>query len=79
LCELAPEGVRVDEVDERTLAADLDDRQPLPVALLELRHAGDVDLLELEPELLPERRQRGPCPVAEVAAGRAEQADLRYG
>src|SRR3954447_8198019 len=38
----------VDEVDERALAGDLDDGQPLTVALLEVGDAGDVHLRELE-------------------------------
>src|SRR5258705_127057 len=33
---------RVEVVDEGSLAVDLDDRQPLAVALLELGHAADV-------------------------------------
>ena len=35
----------IHEVRKRTLAVDLDHRQPLAVALLERRVAGDVDLL----------------------------------
>src|SRR5436309_5391147 len=48
LCELAAEGGRVDVVDERALAADLDDRHPLAVARLECRIAADVHLRQLE-------------------------------
>ena len=79
MCELAPQRLRVDEVDERALAADLDDGQPLPVARLELRHAGDLDLLQLEPELRLEPGERLPRPLAEVAAGGGVEDDFRYG
>src|SRR6478736_6041966 len=49
LCEQFPNkrGL-VEVVDEGPLAVDLDHRQPLAVALLELRHARDVHLFELE-------------------------------
>ena len=43
--------VRVDEVGERLLPVDLDDRDALAVRALELWIACDVDLLELEPDL----------------------------
>jgi hypothetical protein len=70
LCELAPEGLGVDEVDELALVVDLDDGNPLPVALLELRVAVDRDLLELEAELLAERAYRRPGSLAEMAVRR---------
>jgi hypothetical protein len=70
LCELAPERLGVDEVDELALAVDLDDRNPLPVAILELRGAVDRDLLELEAELLTKRVYRRPGPLAEMAVRR---------
>ena len=44
----AAERVGVDEVRERPLAVDLDDREQLPVARLELGVAADVDDLQLE-------------------------------
>jgi hypothetical protein len=69
LCDLPPERVRLDEVRERPLAVDLDDRQPLPVAALELLVAGDVDLLQLEAELVS-------CGVEDALRGRAEVAAL---
>ena len=45
----------VDVVDESALAVDLDDRQPFPVARLELLVSGDVDGLvgDAEPVELP--------------------------
>jgi hypothetical protein len=79
LCQLSPEGGRVDEVDEGAPAADLDHREPLAVRLLELGHARDVHLLEVEPELGLQRDERRARPLAEVAPGRPEQPDLGYG
>ena len=61
------------------LAVDLDDRDALPVARLELRVAADVDELELEPELglrLAHDLERA---LAEVALRRAVERDARYG
>jgi hypothetical protein len=55
-------------VDESPLTVDLDDRQPLAVAGLELRVAADVDLFELELVLLPKRCERAPGTLAEVTA-----------
>jgi hypothetical protein len=49
----AEEGGPVEVVDEGALAVDLDDRQPLAITRLESRIAADVNLLELEPVLLP--------------------------
>jgi hypothetical protein len=79
LCDLPPECLGIDVVHERPLAADLDDRQPLAVALLQLGHAGDLDLLELEPELRLERGQRLAGALAEVTAGGRVEPDQRYG
>jgi hypothetical protein len=74
LCELSPQRSRIDEVDERPLAADLDDRQPLAVARLEGVVAVDRDLGEaVLAELREERRARS---VAEVTAAAAVE---RYG
>jgi hypothetical protein len=67
-------------VDERLLAVDLDHRQPLPVARLQLGVAGDVDLRELEVGVGADGDERLPRPLAEVAAGRVVENDLRrYG
>ena len=77
MCELAAERVGVQVVRERTLAVDLDHRQPFAVTLLELGVAGDVDLLELELLLPPKLSQLRPRPLAEVALGRVEERDLR--
>ena len=59
-------------VDEGPLAVDLDHRQPLAVAGLEIRVAGDVDLAVAN-ALAVEHSTR---PVAEVAPARREQNDV---
>jgi hypothetical protein len=69
----------VDEVDERALAVDLDHRQPLAVARLELRIAADVDLLQLEGNLAADLRDDFPGSFAEVAALSVVQGDPGYG
>jgi hypothetical protein len=66
--ELATERGSVHVVDERPLAVDLDDREPLAVARFELRVAPDVDFLQLEPELVMRGRDRLARPLAEMAA-----------
>ncbi len=77
LCDLAPERVLVHVVRERSLAVDLDDRDPLPVARFELRHTADVDLLQIEVFLGPERYQLRARPLAEVAVRRVVEDDPR--
>ncbi len=81
LCGVQPpsQGVRLDVVDEEPLAVELDDRQPLAIALLERRVAADLDLAEVEAELVPQLLELLLRPLAEVAAGGAEEDDLRYG
>ena len=79
MCELAPQGVRRNEVDERLHAVDLDDRNQLAVPLLELRIAVDQNLLELEPELVTQRDDGLASPLAEVAPLGAVQPKERYG
>ena len=66
-------------VRERTLAVDLDDREPLAVALLELRYARDLDLLQLEVFLRAELLQLSASAIAEVAVRGVEEGDLDYG
>ena len=65
----------VDVVDEGALATDLDHRQPLAVALLERRVTRDVHLPKGHSTFLEHRAR----PLAEVAAGRVEEDDVRYG
>jgi hypothetical protein len=80
LCDPPPERIDVDEVREGLLAVDLDDRQQLPVPRLQLRVARDVHLLEIELDVLPDRSERRPRPLAEAARLRRVENDLRrYG
>ena len=69
----------MDEVRERLAPGDLDDGNSLPVAGLELRLAGDVDLLELERCVCPDLLEHAPRSVAEVAAPRGVEHDARHG
>jgi hypothetical protein len=66
-------------VGERALAVDLDDRQPLSVASLQLGVAGDVDLLQLEGVLGTHRIQDPPRRRAQMATGRVVEGDALYG
>ena len=78
--ELATQRSRVDVVHERAVAVDLHDGEPLAVAGLQVRLARDVDLLELEPELVPRSRNRLASPLAEVAPRRVIEDEPRgYG
>jgi hypothetical protein len=77
--KLSPQGALVDEVDEGTCAADLDHREPLAVFGLEGGVAGDVDLSQLEPELVPQPLELRPRALAEGAVGGVVERDLRYG
>ena len=79
MCDLPAERARLDEVRERPLAVDLDDREPLAIAGLELRIAADVDLLQLEPKLVPSRTNDALRGRAEVAALGVVENDARYG
>jgi hypothetical protein len=79
LCELSSQRFGVHEVREGPFAVDLDHRQPLSVASLQLLVAGDVDLLELE-RLLGKRCSEDTLRSrAEVAAGRVVEDDAGYG
>jgi hypothetical protein len=62
-----PKRLLVDVVGEGSLAVDLDDRNPLAIAGLELRVAVDPDLRELEPELGAKRPDLPERALAEVA------------
>ena len=78
--ELATERVRRDVVDERLLAGDLDDRDQLAVALLELPGGRDVDLTQPEAELVTQLLERRSGALAQVAPGRVVEDDVcRYG
>jgi hypothetical protein len=69
----------LDEVRERPLAVDLDDRKPLAIAGLELGVAADVDLLQRERQLVPRRVDDPPRGGAEVAPLGVEEDDAGYG
>ena len=75
LCQPAAQRFGLHEIDERLFPVDLDDRDQLPVARLQLRITVDRDLLELEPEFFLERKYGRACPLAEVAVSRVVQAD----
>src|SRR2546430_1519591 len=79
LCGLQPppEARLVDVVREGLLALDLNDRDQLAVARLELRVSVDRDLLELELEIVPERAHLRERPLAEVTALGVVDGDLR--
>jgi hypothetical protein len=79
LCEPAAHCIGRHEVDERLLAVDLDDREQLAVTRLELWVAVDQDLLELEAELVPERRDGLVRTLTEVTPLRAVEPDEGYG
>jgi len=69
------ERIRLHEPRERLLAVDLDDRQQLPVARLELGVAVDLDHLERERQLRPDGLDDLERRLAEVAARPDEDGD----
>ena len=77
LCDLPAERLRLDEVRERALAVDLDDRQQLAVSRLQLRVARDVDLVQLEPRVGLRGADDALRRCAEVAALGVVQDDAR--
>ncbi len=79
LCEPPTEGFGVHVVREDPLAIDLDHGQPLAVARLELRLAGDVDLVELEGLLGAQLDQLRSRALAEMAVGSVVEGDPDYG
>jgi hypothetical protein len=76
LCNRTPERIGLEVIGEPPPAVDLDDREPLPVAGLELRIARDVDLAELEIELVAEAAQLLERALAEMAPRRVVDGDL---
>ena len=75
--EAAPKALGLDVVDERALAVDLDDREEFAVPGLEVVVPGDVDLAQVEAELLAQRGELRPRPLAEVAPLRVVDDDSR--
>jgi hypothetical protein len=74
LCDTPPQRRSVHVVREGAVPADLDHRQPFPVASLERVVAGDVDLPEPAVSELGNERRAGA--LAEVAPARRVE---RYG
>ena len=75
--EPAAEAFRLDVIDERALAVDLDDRDQFAIAGLQVVVAGDVDFAQLEVELLAQLGELRPRALAQMAPLRAVQNDLR--
>ena len=75
MCELAPQRIGRNEVDERPLAVDLDDRNQLAIARLELGVPVDRHLLELEPELVAGSQNGLASALAEMTPSRAVEPD----
>jgi hypothetical protein len=71
--------IGLDEVRERLHAVDLDDGQELAVAHLEPSVVGDVDELELEPELGAGFLHDLDRALAQAAVARVEDGDDGYG
>ena len=71
------ERVRLDPVDRHALPADLDDRDEGPVAALERLDAGDVDLVDDEPELGREVGELAARPIAQVAVAGDIEGDAQ--
>ena len=69
----------MDVEDESPLPGDLDDGDPLAVLRLELGHAVDRDLAQVEAELVPRPAHDAARRLAEMAAGRGVEDDLGYG
>ena len=68
MCNRSTERIDLNVIREAPPTVDLDHRQPLPIGSLEGGIAADVDLLEHESELLPQRAHLAERAVAEVAA-----------
>ena len=73
--EPAAQRVGVDEVRERLLSVDRDDRDALAIPPLELRIGGDVHLAKLEGNVRADALEHCQRAVAEVAAFGAEERD----
>ena len=75
--QLAPERLRLDVIGADPLAVDLDNRDQLAVAGLELAVAVDRYVVELEPKLVAKRCELSVGPLAKVAALRGVEDDAR--
>jgi hypothetical protein len=79
LCNRPAEGIGLDVVGETAPAVDLHDWQPLAIFGLQDGVAGDVDLPQVEPELLPELANHAAGRLAEMAARGVVEDDVGYG
>src|SRR6187551_574714 len=78
LCaQFATEGVFRNVVDKGLRAVDLHDGKELAVTLLEVGIVRDVDLAQLEAQLLAQPVQDRAGALAQVAAGRVVEDDVR--
>ena len=78
LCDTPAKRIRLHVVGADDVTADLDDRDALPIALLELLVARDVHLGELEAELVLQLAELRARELAQVASLRAVEDDF-YG
>ena len=76
MCNRPPERLELDVVREPPPAVNLDDRQPLAIAGLELGIARDVDLPQLEPELLVQPAHLLERSLAQMTSLRVVEDDL---
>ena len=76
MCNRGAERIGLHVVGEAPPSVDLDDWEPLAVLGLERLVTGDVDLVEVEPELGLEGPHLGQRPLAEVAALRVVDDDV---
>ena len=80
MCNRTAEGIDLNVVGKAPSAVDFDDRQPLPVGLLQGLVAGDVDLAQVEAELVAQRPHLFERALAEVAPFGVVDDDVRaYG
>ena len=79
MCELPAERFGVDEVRERALPVDLDDRKPFTVPGFQPGVAADVDLLVVERRLGSNGLKHAPRGGAEVATLGLVEDDAGYG
>jgi hypothetical protein len=76
-CQLAPKRLRLHVVRADPLAVDLDHRDQLTVARLELSVAVDRNLDELEAKLLAQPSKLGLGPLAQMTPLRLVESDAR--
>ena len=77
MCNRAPECIGLQEVGKTPAPVDLDDRNPLPVLRFERLVAADVHGAQLEAQLILKLAQLCERALAQVAALRVIDDDLR--